>query len=251
VLASTGRPVFLPEIIREATESARSKFAIVQGIGSGWEPRARLALEGTKWRPHTRGELFTYHPHDHAETYYIGADVGMGVSRDWSVAQVQDSKRRQVAVFRAQVDPDYFATVLLHLGQLYNDARIIVESNNHGILTCTRLGKDFGYPNFYTEMVYDKLTDTETVRLGFQTNVRTKPLIVDKLRASVRDNEIELNDYVTLEEMRSFVVTQEGKMEAEKGCHDDAVMALALVNHINEGSFEPIINYDTYYLKLE
>jgi hypothetical protein len=35
----------------------------------------------------------------------------MGVrDGDWSIAQVLDSEKRQVAVFRAQVHPDYFGT---------------------------------------------------------------------------------------------------------------------------------------------
>lgn len=235
---TTGRPVFHPGRIAEMLRSAR-------------EPVARLALEGARWETHPRGELACFLPHDPAETYYIGADVGMGVQRDWSVAQVFDSAGRQAAVFRAQVDPDYFATVLYHLGKFFNEAKIVPESNNHGILTCVRLAKDLGYPNVYQEVIYDKIMDTETVRIGFSTNVKSKPLVIDKLRAKVRDSEIEVYDRTTLEEMRSFVVTETGSMESERGCHDDTVMALALCNHINEGVFTPIRNDEGWYVKTE
>jgi hypothetical protein len=45
----------------------------------------------------------------------------MGVrDGDWSVAHVLDSEKRQVAVFRAQVHPDYFADILATLGRYYN-----------------------------------------------------------------------------------------------------------------------------------
>ena len=101
-----------------------------------------------------------------------------------------------MAVFRAQVHPDYFAEILVALGYFYNTAKLIIESNNHGILTCTRVGKDYAYPNFYTEVVYDKLSDKETIKLGFHTNAKTKPLIVDQLRAALREGEVELNDKV-------------------------------------------------------
>lgn len=175
----------------------------------------------------------------------------MGVKRDWSVAQVLDQKKRQVAVWRGQVDPDYYATVLLHLGRRYLDARIAVESNNHGILTCTRLGKDFNYPDFYQDTVYDKTVDQETSRLGFSTNVKTKPLVIDQLRAALREGEIEINDRITLEEMRSYIVTETGAMEAEKGCHDDCVMSLAIANHIHEGIWEPIPVTDEHYASFE
>jgi hypothetical protein len=175
----------------------------------------------------------------------------MGVrGGDWSVAQVLDSKNRQVATYRAQVHPDYFAKVLFRLGEFFNFALIIVENNSHGILTCTRLGKDMAYPNFYTEIQVDKLTDKETVKLGFTTTAKTKPLVIDELRAAVREGTIELNDKVTIREMLTYIVNNTGGMEAESGCFDDCVMSLAFANHIQEGAWEPIEAVDDLYIEM-
>ena len=232
---TTGRPVFNLEKLQEQLKGTR-------------DVEERLALEGEDFVEHMRGELTTYRPHDPGEQYIIGADVAMGVSRgDYSVAQVLDSKKRQVATWRGQVHPDYFAEVLRALGFYFNEARIIVENNGHGILTCTRLGKDYAYPNFYTEVQVDKITDKETIKLGFSTTARTKPLIIDQLRASLRENELELNDKTTIREMLTYIVTDSGSMEAEPGCFDDCVMSLALANHIHEGAWEPIDSTDEYY----
>lgn len=234
---TSGRPVFNTQQLAAALDKAP-------------DPVGRLALEQDEWRPHVRGELTLYRAHDPGETYYIGADVSMGVrGGDWSVAQVFDSKKRQVAVYRAQVHPDYYATVLKALGEFFNEARIVVENNNHGILTCTRLGKDFAYPNFYTEVVVDKQTDRETTKLGFTTTAKTKPLIIDQLRASMRENEIELNDKTTIREMMTYIVNESGNMEAETGCHDDCVMSLAFVNHIHEGRFTPVEVTSDFYIE--
>lgn len=234
---TSGRPVFNTQQLQKRMEETPD---ILQ----------RLALEEGEWVEHARGELLVYRLHNPGETYYIGADVSMGVrGGDWSVAQVFDSKKRQVAVFRAQVHPDYFAEILVALGYFYNTAKLIIESNNHGILTCTRVGKDYAYPNFYTEVVYDKLSDKETIKLGFHTNVKTKPLIVDQLRAALREGEVELNDKVTIRELMTYIVNENGAMEAETGCHDDCVMSLALVNHIHEGKFDPIEVTDEFYLE--
>ena len=232
---TTGRPVFNLEKLQEQLKGTR-------------DVEERLALEGDDFVEHMRGELTTYRKHDPGEQYIIGADVAMGVSRgDYSVAQVLDSKKRQVATWRGQVHPDYFAEVLRALGFYFNEARIIVENNGHGILTCTRLGKDYAYPNFYTEVQVDKITDKETIKLGFSTTARTKPLIIDQLRASLRENELELNDKTTIREMLTYIVTDSGSMEAEPGCFDDCVMSLALANHIHEGAWEPIDSTDEYY----
>ena len=235
---TSGRPVF---------NSAQINTMLNEAPGV----KDRLALEADEWLPNHRGELLTYLPHDPGETYYIGADVAMGIrGGDFSVAQVLDSKKRQVACWRGHVHPDYFATVLYHLGMFYNVAQIAVESNNHGILTVTRLGKDMAYPNFYTDMVYDKVTDKETMNLGFRTTVKTKPLIIDELRACLRLHEIEVNDKTTLRELLTYIVTDTGSMEAEEGCFDDCVVSLALANHIHCGVFEPVVSTDEYYFEM-
>lgn len=235
---TTGRPVFNPEQLQ-------NKLSETRGVED------RLALEADEFLPNIRGELTTYMKHDGGMQYVIGADVAMGVRNgDWSVAQVLDSKKRQVATWRGQVHPDYFAEVLKALGEYYNEAFIIVENNSHGILTCTRLGKDFAYPNFYTEVQVDKLTDRETVKLGFTTTSKTKPLIIDQLRASVREEEIELNDKTTIREMMTYIVTESGAMEAEPSCFDDCVMSLALANHVHEGAWEPVDTPSELYLEM-
>ena len=235
---TTGRPVFNPQ---QLVDMARDAPDVLH----------RMALEGESFESNPRGELILYKEHDPGETYYLGADVAMGIrGGDYSVAQVLDSKKRQVAMWRAHVHPDYFATVLYHLGMFFNTGKIVVESNNHGILTCTRLGKDLAYPNFYTETVYDKIDDRETVNLGFRTSVKTKPLVIDQLRASLRENEMEINDKITLRELQTYVVTDNGNMEAEDGCYDDTVISLALANHIHEGVFTPVVSTDDFYIEM-
>jgi hypothetical protein len=106
------------------------------------------------------------------------------------------------------------------------------------------------YPNFYTTVQHDSVTDRETVKLGFTTTSKTKPLIIDQLRAVMREGEIELNDKVTLREMLSYIVTESGAMQAESGCHDDCVMALALANYAHEGAWDPIESSDSYYIEM-
>lgn len=235
---TTGRPVFNPDQLQARLEDTQ-------------DIQERLALEGEEWVHHNRGELTVYRTHDEGEQYVIGADVAMGVRNgDFSVAQVLDSKKRQVAVWRGQVHPDYFAEILYELGHYYNEAHIIVENNSHGILTCTRLGKDMAYPNFYTEVQYDKLTDKETVKLGFSTTARSKPLIIDELRASMREEELELNDKTTIREMLTYVVSESGSMEAESGCFDDCVMSLALANHVHEGAWMPVDIDEEHYVEM-
>lgn len=232
---ASGRPVFNPEQLNALIEKAPT-------------PIYRMAVEDGVMREHPLGELLVYHPLDNAETYYIGADVGMGLRNgDPSVAQVFDSQKRQVAVWRGLVHPDYFADVLTALGYYYNTAEIAAERNAHGLLTCTRLWKDNAYPNVWTDITEGQLDDRESINIGFLTTQKTKPLIIDRLRASMREEEIELNDETTIREMLTYVVTETGQLEAEHNCFDDCVMSLAIVNHIHVGRFTPVIVTDDFY----
>ncbi|MGC3025838.1 hypothetical protein ACPUER_11910 [Burkholderia sp. DN3021] len=235
---TSGRPVFHTQQIHGYLQKAP-------------DIKVRMELIGERLEEAPRGDLLLYRLHDPGETYYIGADVAMGVrGGDWSVAQILDSRKRVVGIYRSQVHPDYFATILNALGHHFNTAKIAVENNNHGILTATRLGKDLAYPNLYFETHVDKQTEDETVVYGFRTTVKTKPLIIDKLRQAFREEDIQVYDKVTLRELITYVVTDDGKMEAEPGCFDDCVMSLAIANFIHEGHFTPVESTDAFYIEM-
>jgi len=235
---TSGRPVFNPQQLQGLVEKSP-------------EIISRLELVSEEFEEAPRGSLLLYQHHNPGETYYIGADVAMGVrGGDWSVAQILDSKKQQVGIYRSQVHPDYFATVLEKLGFFFNTAKIAVENNNHGILTATRLGKDLAYPNLYFETAVDKQTDNETVTYGFRTTVKTKPLIIDKLRQAFRESDIVVNDKLTLRECMTYVVKDDGKLEAEAGCFDDCVMSLAIANFIHDGHFVPVEVTSDYYIEM-
>ncbi len=234
---ASGRPVFNPQQIHQMLHETK-------------QPLYRMAHEGQSFTKHPRGELSVWRELDVGETYVIGADVAMGIrDGDYSVAQVLDGQKRLVASWRGHVHPDYYATVLYALGSYYNTAHVVVENNGHGILTCVRLGRDLAYENCYTEISEGQLNDRESITIGFRTTEKSKPLILDRLRAAMRENELEIYDEITLKEMLSFIVTESGRMTAEEGNHDDCVMALALANHLHSGKFTPINVTDDFYVE--
>ncbi|UGA46796.1 hypothetical protein HU230_0012435 [Bradyrhizobium quebecense] len=238
---STGRPVFNPDYLNER-------------ISNPVTPIKRMAVEDVPGSPigvlkeHPLGELFVYHDLDPSQNYVIGADVGMGLrasasvrkDSDPSVAQVLDGDLRQVAVWRGIVHPDYFAKVLMTLGYHYNSALVAPERNNHGLVTCVKL-RDLEYPYIYTEVPEGTLeAQRDSISLGFFTSERTKPLIIDQLRAYDRDRDIEINDLQTLREMLTFIVTESGKMQAEEGEHDDCVLSMAIAAYVHDGKWKPV-----------
>ncbi len=251
---STGRPIFNTESLNERLQKAKAKPALRQmTLEERYDDKGK-ALPLRILAENPRGELLIYRERDERETYTIGADVGMGIrggvkgrkEGDSSVAQILDSKRRQVAVWRGICHPDVFAKVLVTLGYHYNSATIAPERNNHGLVTCVAL-RDANYPYIYTEQPEGQLDEKDSLSIGFFTSERTKPLIIDKLRELDREGGIEINDPTTLQEMMTFVVTEAGKMEAEGGTHDDCVISLAIAAYVSEDTWTPVEVTEDFY----
>jgi hypothetical protein len=236
---ASGLPVFQPHKLAELLDKCPSPDEL-----------DRRALEGGKWLPHEKGPLTVYRVPEAGESFIVGADVGAGIrGGDYSVAQVLDSKKRLVATYRGHVVPDEFGRILANLGEWYNTAKIICENNNHGQLTTYILREAVAYPNLYSTVNHDKETDKQTETTGFTTTVKSRPLVLDQLRAAIRDDAIDIKDAVTLGEMRTFIVTEAGKMEAEPGSYDDTVMALAFAHYGHSHLWRPIENDATWYLE--
>jgi hypothetical protein len=251
---STGRPVFNPDYITERLKTPKAPIKTM-AVEEVYDKQTGKLLPLRKLREHPRGELKVYMAREANESYTIGADVGMGLRAgvkgrpsDPSVAQVLDSQLRQVAVWRGTVHPDVFADILVALGYYYHEALIVPERNNHGLVTCVEL-RDQNYPNIYLDVSEGTIEpDKETLNLGVFTSEKTKPLMIDKLRAFDRNREIEINDKQTLEEMLTFVVTESGRMEAEGGAHDDCVIALALAAYASDGKWTPVDAIEELYV---
>lgn len=251
---STGRPIFNNSYVEERLKDKKTPITRM-AVEETYDEKNGKPLPLRVLRDHPRGELKVFYQRSDTESYTIGADVGMGLRQgikgkkdgDPSVAQVLDSQMRQVAVWRGLCHPDVFAKILEALGYYYNCATIAPERNNHGLVTCVAL-RDLNYPYLYTDQVEGTLEpDKDTIKLGFYTSEATKPLIIDNLRALDRERDIEINDETTLKEMKTFVVTENGKMEAEAGTHDDCVMSLAIAAYVHDGKWKPCEVTDDFY----
>jgi hypothetical protein len=162
--------------------------------------------------------------------YVIGADVAEGLKNgDYSVADIIDSKTlKTVARWRGHIDPDRFGNILDQLGRFYNYALIGCEINNHGLTTVQRL-RDLFYTNLYRrERGMDERFEEATARLGWKTDIRTKPLMIDYLAEAIRDRLVEDYDVVFVREAMTYVIDDSGRTNAEEGTFDDTVIAKAI-----------------------
>ena len=159
--------------------------------------------------------------------YLVSADVAEGVKGGaYSVAQVIDrSSWEQVAVWRGHLDPGEFGKKMCDIGYWYHNAVLIPELNNHGWAVIERIRAE-DYPHLLnTQEIWG---EKEQKKDGFPTNEKTRGLIISALRNSLEELTVFINDAVTLNEIKSCVYDDNGKVVAQEGYFNDTVMALAI-----------------------
>jgi hypothetical protein len=164
------------------------------------------------------------------ENYVIGADVAEGLALgDYSCGVVGNNETFDIdAMWHGHIDPDLFGNELVKLGKFYNNALIGVESNNHGLTTLSTIKKS-EYWNLYFSKVFDKVNDVVTKKLGWTTTSRTKPLMIDKLAEFIREKLLGIYSDLVISEAFTYVIDDKGKTNAQSGCYDDTVMAVAIM----------------------
>ncbi len=178
------------------------------------------------------GGIKIYQKAQNAEIYVIGADTAEGVEGDSSVGKVfKVSNREEVASFCSNnVKPSEFADILVEMAELYSTKSIgpllAVERNNHGHAVLLKLDEYLKYPNLYRPKL-EEGKDLDRMKLGWQTDKVTRPIMIDTLIDGVENGTCILRDKQTLGECLTLV-NNNGKIEAEEGNHDDNVVACAI-----------------------
>lgn len=162
--------------------------------------------------------------------YVLSGDTA-GEGSDYLTGQVlENTTGKQVAKLRKQFDSDEYTRQMYCLGKYYNEAIIGIETNfdTYPIKELLRLG----YNKQFIREKEDTYTGKHDKAFGFRTDRITRPLILSMLQSIVNDQIELINDKETLEEMLVFVRNEKGRPEAQEGCHDDLVMALAIAYYI-------------------
>ena len=242
---ASGRPVFdvpmLQEMERIAVDAQKTHPYMCGDIKKVVDPET--GMERTKFIEIRRvGDndptpLRVWWDVDRSRKYVIGVDVSEGIEveassgkeADFSVITVFDVlARKVVARWRGYADPDQLGEIVFNIGTYYNTALVGVEINNHGIATAAKLRNMF-YRNLYMrETAEDEQFQVRTTKFGWQTNKKTKPIMISELQRSIREGDIIDLDIVFIREAMSYIRKDNGAMEAQQGQHDDVVMSTAI-----------------------
>lgn len=191
-----------------------------------------LRISNIRFAPGKNGIIRIYRRPEEGKPYVIGADTA-GTGSDYFAAHVLDNTTgEQVAVLHHRLDETMFTRQIYCLGEYYNNALLAVETNysTYPVQELQRLG----YPRQYVRQNYDNYTKQLSEAYGFATTSRTRPMMIDKLKAVARGSLEVIGDYETLGEMLTFIYTEKFRPEAEQGEHDDLVMSLAIAHQVRE-----------------
>lgn len=182
--------------------------------------------------------FFMYGKPKAGERYYIGVDTSEGVNKDSSTCIVLNKEGQEMAMFKnSKIKPYQFAEFVNELGRYYNKAYLVVEKASGGHSVIERLRYEYKYMNMCKYKTYDQYNRTIT-QIGFDTNAKTKGIIINDLREMFDKGGLLINSEEILEEMKVFEIKDNGSMGAMSGYHDDLVMAIALaLNGVKEGKW--------------
>lgn len=211
---------------------------------------SKNVMKGIKWVNDRKGCIKLYRLPEINTLYALGGDTAGDTLGDEFSGDVIDAKTlEQVATLTMQTDEDLYAKQMYCLGIYYGKAKgcsknaLMAIETNYSTFPQKKL-EELGYDNFYVRETVDRYDKQVTKQFGFNTNKKTKPMILSNLVELVRNYVGIFNSDYTLREMLTFVRKDNGKQEAEEGYHDDKVMSVAIAYQaVNQVIFdnEPII----------
>jgi hypothetical protein len=204
---SSGRPVF---------DMEKLKKILVQ-------------LEGKKpMEVRDSGQLKIWKRPIKQKEYVGGADCAEGLlDGDYDCCVILDKETwEEVAELHGRWPAHVFARKCHKLCKEYNEAVLAVERNNHGHSVLNTLWNQMHYPHLYHYRSYDQSGRRRI--LGWDTNSRSKPLMIDELEAAIREGLMIINDEEFVRECLTYVFDDRGNTCAQTGCHDDRVVARAI-----------------------
>lgn len=217
---ASGRPVF----DTRALDRAMKQTIQPKTVGRVMESAGRVVYQSMP-----RGYLQVWEPPQDGEEYVIGIDIALGKSTsDYSCMQVLKRRtKEQAAVWHGHIDPDELGREASFLGRYYNLALLVPEANSMGAATIASLRR-WRYPRVYRRTTTGKVEERTTSDYGFWTGPQTKSMAISGLARYIREDAARIKDPGTIRECLTYVYDDAGRANAQEGCYDDRVMALAL-----------------------
>jgi hypothetical protein len=160
-------------------------------------------------------------------SYVMICDFGEGVGLDYNTIQVMDITGgvpwREVAVYEDNtIAPAEMPYVIERVGEFYNQALVIGETNNIGIGILDDLNYDLEYENIF-------YGDNES--FGIKMTPRSKLTGCMRLKQNIEDGNLMVQDCATITQFSTFIKVRDSYKAEEDTDHDDLVTPLVLFSY--------------------
>ena len=251
------------ETIRNTSEEQFRQEFETEFIGSSATLVSGSKLRSLAFRTPLESEegLDIYEKPKPGRMYICTVDCAEGVGLDYqtiNVVDVTEVPYKQVAKYRNNKLPLlFFPTIIYSLANRYNEAFVLIETNNVGQQVVDILHYDLEYENVYKIDHHHIKGQTisggfrKASNFGIKTTKTVKKIGCANLKTLIESDKLLIVDFDTIAELNTFVRVRDTYM-AEEGNNDDLAMGLVLFAWLTAQSyFKDSTNIDIRKVLLE
>ena len=251
------------ETIRNTSEEQFRQEFETEFIGSSATLVSGSKLRSLAFRTPVESEegLDIYEKPKPNRLYICTVDCAEGVGLDYQTVNVIDVTEvpyKQVAKYRNNKLPLlFFPTIIYSLANRYNEAFVLIETNNVGQQVVDILHYDLEYENVYKIDHHHVKGQTisggfrRSSSFGIKTTKTVKKIGCANLKTLIESDKLLIVDFDTIAELNTFVRVRDTYM-AEEGNNDDLAMGLVLFAWLTAQSyFKDSTNIDIRKVLLE
>ena len=187
------------------------------------------------------------------KNYVITVDTSRGKGLDYSAFIVFDVSQvpyKDVCVYRSNtIDPLMYPEIIVRIATKYNEAILLVETNDIGQQIADIIHWDLEYEGMLTVNNSGRGGQTlssgfggKTQHFGIRTTKSTKRIGCSSLKTIVESDKLLITDFDVINELVNFVA-KGNSYEADEGHHDDLVMCCVMFGWlINQDYFKEVTN---------
>jgi len=188
-------------------------------------------------------------------TYVMTVDTSHGAGQDYSAFSIIDVTSipyKLVAKFRDNmISPLMYPEIIYKYGKWYNDAFVLIETNDIGSQVAMSLQTDLEYENVLSSAndnakagQYINSGFGSSSQLGIRMTKQVKRIGCSNIKDLIEDNKIIIQDFDVIQEISTFVHKKQS-YEAEDGHNDDLMMTLVMFGWlVRQPFFRDLTNTD-------
>jgi len=172
--------------------------------------------------------------------YIMGVDVSGGQMEstdepDYQTVQVIDhATKQQVAEYQSRCEPDELALQILLAAIFFRDPVVAIErTGGWGYPVLRKLLYEYHYWNLYKSRRVGGQTEKSDKKLGWDTNTRTKPILISGFQVRLREDDYGgIKSRRLASETNTYVRDEKGRSNAAPKAFDDLLMAYMIGQYV-------------------